>query len=422
MRRVAAAHLVRVRVEREVGEAQRAAPPRLDAAQQRAQPRQQLAQRERLDEVVVGAGVEARDAVVDRVARGEHQHRRAVAGLAHAPADLEAVDARACATSSTTASGGAAARRSSASAPSAASCDVVALERSARSSEVAHGRLVVDDQDPHFRSIVRGGGFRACHRQGMEGATVAFVSESSTAGRRFARAGGQGTVQAVRLLDADRELARRVGADLAEARAAAVAGCVSIPRGRWSPDAAAERIRGGFGLLVLRGLLMRDLESPEALGAELVTEGDLLGPDDGTEERIVGLEPRWEILEPARLLVLDAAFAQRIARYPALASGLVDRVHERARRTAIALALSHLPRVEDRLHRLLWHLADRRGHVRADGIVLRLPVTQEQLGRLVGARRPTVSLALRSLRERGLVRRGDADEWVLANEPPVPEA
>jgi CRP-like cAMP-binding protein len=251
--------------------------------------------------------------------------------------------------------------------------------------------------------------------------TVAFVSESSIAGRRFARAGGQGTVQAVRLLDADRELARRVGGDLAEARAAAVAGCVSIPRGRWSPDAAADRIRGGYGLLVLRGLLMRDLESPEALGAELVTEGDLLGPDDGTEERIVGLEPRWEILEPARLLVLDAAFAQRIARYPALASGLVERVHERARRTAIALALSHLPRVEDRLHRLLWHLADRRGHVRADGIVLRLPVTQEQLGRLVGARRPTVSLALRSLRERGLVHRGDADEWVLANEPPVPE-
>src|SRR6266487_4510975 len=218
----------------------------------------------------------------------------------------------------------------------------------------------------------------------MEGPTVAFVSESGTAGRRFSRAGGQGTVQAVRLLDADRELARRAGPDLSEARAAAVAGCVSIPRGRWSPDAAAERIRGGYGLLVLRGLLMRDLESPEALGAELVAEGDLLGADDGTEERIV------------------------------------DRVHERARRTAIALALSHLPRVEDRLHRLLWHLADRRGHVRADGIVLRLPVTQEQLGRLVGARRPTVSLALRSLRERGLVRRGDADEWVLANEPPVP--
>jgi hypothetical protein len=256
---------------------------------------------------------------------------------------------------------------------------------------------------------------------GMEGPTVAFVSEHDTAGRRFTRARAQGTVQAVRLLDADRELARTVGSDLPEARAAAVAGCVTIPRGRWSPDAAADRVRGGFGLLVLRGLLMRDLESSEALGAELVAEGDLLGADEGTEERIVGLEPRCDVLEPARLLVLDAAFCQRIARYPRLGSALVERVHERARRTAIALALSHLPRVEDRLHRLLWHLADRRGRVSSEGVVLRLPVTQEQLGRLVGARRPTVSLALRSLRERGLVRRGDADEWVLANEPPVPE-
>ena len=251
-------------------------------------------------------------------------------------------------------------------------------------------------------------------------ATVQHTSQPPGRDRRFNR--NAATVKAVRLLDADRDLARRLGSSAGEARAAAVAGAVALPRGRWNPAVAAKRIRGGFGLLVLRGLLMRDLESPEALGAELVAEGDLLGADDGTEERIVGLEPRWEVLEPTRLLVLDAAFAQRIAAFPGLGAALVDRAHERARRTAIALALSHLPRVEDRLHRLLWHLADRRGHVRADGIVLRLPVTQEQLGRLVGARRPTVSLALRSLRERGLVRRGDADEWVLANEPPVPDA
>ena len=80
-------------IEREVGEAQ-ALRRRLDAAQQRAQAGEQLAQREGLDQVVVGARVEAGHAVVDRVARGEHQHRRAVAGLAHAPADLEAVDVR----------------------------------------------------------------------------------------------------------------------------------------------------------------------------------------------------------------------------------------------------------------------------------------------------------------------------------------
>ncbi len=62
------------------------------AAQQGAHARHQLAQREGLDEVVVGARVEAGDAVVDLPARGEHQHRRAVASVAQAPADLEAVE------------------------------------------------------------------------------------------------------------------------------------------------------------------------------------------------------------------------------------------------------------------------------------------------------------------------------------------
>lgn len=248
-----------------------------------------------------------------------------------------------------------------------------------------------------------------------------LVSEPDrTDSRRASRRGAGGpAVSAVRLLDVDRDLARRMGDALTDARQAAVAGAVSIPRGRWNPSRAAPRIREGFGLLVMGGLLMRDLQSAEALGAELLTEGDLVGADDGAEEREVGLEPRWEVLEPTRVLVLDGAFAQRVAPFPALAAALMDRAHARARRTAIALALSHLPRVEDRLHRLLWHLADRRGRVSSEGIVLALPVTQEQLGRLVGARRPTVSLALRSLRERGLVHRGAGHDWVLSHEAPV---
>ena len=65
---------------------------RLGPPQQRAQPRLQLAQRERLDQVVVGARVEPRDAVVDGVARGEHQHRRPVAAGAHPAAHLQPVD------------------------------------------------------------------------------------------------------------------------------------------------------------------------------------------------------------------------------------------------------------------------------------------------------------------------------------------
>jgi hypothetical protein len=89
--------LPRAAVQRQVGEAQLrvlALARRLGAPQQRAQPRLELLQCERLDEVVVGAGVQAGHAVVDGVARGQHQHGRAVAGLAQALADLQAVDSR----------------------------------------------------------------------------------------------------------------------------------------------------------------------------------------------------------------------------------------------------------------------------------------------------------------------------------------
>ena len=60
---------------------------------QRPQPRRELLVGERLDEVVVGARVEAGDPVADRVARGEHQDRQRREPLRAQPAgDLEPGD------------------------------------------------------------------------------------------------------------------------------------------------------------------------------------------------------------------------------------------------------------------------------------------------------------------------------------------
>ena len=70
--------------------AARAAP--LDAAQQRLDPRDELAHRERLGHVVVGADAEADEHVGLVVAGGEHEDRDRALGL-DAAADLEAVDA-----------------------------------------------------------------------------------------------------------------------------------------------------------------------------------------------------------------------------------------------------------------------------------------------------------------------------------------
>jgi hypothetical protein len=57
------------------------------------QARLQLADVERFHEVVVGARVEPVDAVLDRTARGQHQHRHAVTARPQLPAHLEPVEA-----------------------------------------------------------------------------------------------------------------------------------------------------------------------------------------------------------------------------------------------------------------------------------------------------------------------------------------
>jgi hypothetical protein len=84
-------HLVRGGIDDEVADLQAHRPLRGSAAHQRAQPGQQLAEVEGLDQVVVGADVEAADAVVQLSARGEHEDRRPAVALAQHAADLEAV-------------------------------------------------------------------------------------------------------------------------------------------------------------------------------------------------------------------------------------------------------------------------------------------------------------------------------------------
>jgi hypothetical protein len=89
-----AAHdLAGARVELEVGKAQRLARAVGRAAQERAQPGEKLLERERLRHVVVGAGVESLDAVLDLRARSEHQDRHGIPVAANRPADLQAVHA-----------------------------------------------------------------------------------------------------------------------------------------------------------------------------------------------------------------------------------------------------------------------------------------------------------------------------------------
>ena len=90
---VAAPDAPRGRVEAQVADREHRRPLGRAAPGERPQPGEQLGERERLRQVVVGAGVEAADAILDRVARGQHQHRRPDAVRAQPAADLDAVHA-----------------------------------------------------------------------------------------------------------------------------------------------------------------------------------------------------------------------------------------------------------------------------------------------------------------------------------------
>ncbi len=85
-------HRARRGIERQVAEREQLF--RRVAAKQRAHTGEELLGRERLDEVVVGAGVEPGHAVGHCVARGQEQHRRREALRAEPPADGQPVEAR----------------------------------------------------------------------------------------------------------------------------------------------------------------------------------------------------------------------------------------------------------------------------------------------------------------------------------------
>ena len=217
-----------------------------------------------------------------------------------------------------------------------------------------------------------------------------------------------------RLLDADPELARVLDPDLRERVAPLLRVRIETGGvGRWTPPALANPSES-LGLLVLDGLLMRDLAVRGHCCAELLGPGDLLRPwpatgGDGPSDT----ELEWHVVDgPLLVAVLDRRTSLLVGRVPALVCELLDRTLVRARALQFQLAVSQVHGITDRLELLFWQLADRWGRVTLDGVVLPLNLTHEMLGKLIGARRPSVTTALRRLRDAGVVVRRP-DGWLL---------
>jgi CRP/FNR family transcriptional regulator, cyclic AMP receptor protein len=223
----------------------------------------------------------------------------------------------------------------------------------------------------------------------------------------------------IRLLEHDAELGQLLsGPRLQEATRQLTVHTHRLDLGPWD----AERLRGAgpehVGLLVLEGLIAREVVLADNVACELMGPGDLVRPWQANDPaQLLQAQIRWTVLESGRLAVLDRRFAALLSRYPEVNAMLIDRLTERAQRLAIAQAISQLNGVDRRLLALFWYLAERWGRVVPQGVAVTLPVPHRLIAQLVGARRPTVSTALSQLAERGDLVRLEGQSWLLTGEP-----
>jgi CRP/FNR family transcriptional regulator, cyclic AMP receptor protein len=224
----------------------------------------------------------------------------------------------------------------------------------------------------------------------------------------------------ISIVEADPDLAERLAeSDRERARREALTRVQRLSPGDWDAIAALQPDIHHRGFLMVDGLISRDVEVMGRQCVELLGHGDVLRPWSWDEEGShVQAEVGWTVLEPTRLAVLDHGVIMRISPWPQLGVELFSRGIRRAHHLAVALAIAHHQRVDDRLLLTLWHLAERWGRVHRDGIVVPLPLGHQRLAHLVGAHRPSVTTAMGELTRDGAVSRRDSGDWVLHGSPP----
>jgi CRP-like cAMP-binding protein len=223
----------------------------------------------------------------------------------------------------------------------------------------------------------------------------------------------------VSLLDVDPDLGRLMTAEqLEHARRHLNVRQHVIEPGHWEGERLRETGPEHVGLLVVDGVMTRELVLADNVGAELLGPGDLVRPWQAAgPERLVPYDVRWTVLERMHLAVLDRRFAATLTQYPQVTAMLIDRLTDRAQRLALMQSIAQLNGVDRRLLTLFWHLAERWGRVTRAGVVVPVVVPHRVLAQLVGARRPTVSSALSRLGESGELLREPDGTWRLPGAP-----
>lgn len=232
---------------------------------------------------------------------------------------------------------------------------------------------------------------------------------------------GRAGVQRVRVLEVEPALCDGLDPrNLPSAARSAAAATWTLSRGRWQSEPWMFDRRGSLGLMVIEGLIARQLLVGDMEAVELIGPGDVLRPWAEVDREVAQqADESWIVTRHARLALLDRSFAMSVGAWPEIAANISDRVAMRVGWMALISAIQGIRRIDDRLLATLWSYSDRWGRVTPDGVLLELELTHRLLAGVIGARRPSVTTALKALEESGALTRRRDRAWVLHGQRPA---
>src|SRR4051812_42315409 len=123
----------------------------------------------------------------------------------------------------------------------------------------------------------------------------------------------------VRVLEADPDLGQGLDPQsFVAAKRELVAETLTVARGVWELNPAWAATGAVLGLLIIAGVLARDLVIGRRRSLEILGSGDVVRPwPSDRHAGAVEVDLRFTALEPVRFAALDAQFVAHAARFPA---------------------------------------------------------------------------------------------------------
>ena len=223
------------------------------------------------------------------------------------------------------------------------------------------------------------------------------------------------TTSLVGLISVLPEIAAAIPAEHRRLAERVLVGRALVARDHDLAETLAASAEGVFDFIVVEGVVLKETTLATRSALEMLGPGDVLAPPlSATRQLDSRAVSRYIAHGQVTLVGLDGRFREAARRWPGLSDAVYDRLAQQTHRASMHLAMLHLPRVEERVVALFSDLAERFGRMTPDGIVIDVRLTHELIGRLVGSRRPTVSLALQALATDGVLTRIEEERWRLA--------